>query len=88
VTEIIGWDPERGQLRSWVFTAAGRFAEGTWTREGDAWRVRLDGRGGDMGRSCEFVVGHHGGDGLTVRGSADGLAADLVPVCDFVRTAR
>lgn len=88
VTEIIGWDPERGQLRSWVFTSAGRFAEGTWTRDGDAWRVRLDGRGGDMGRSCEFVVGHHGGDALTVRGSADGLAADLVPVCDFVRTAR
>jgi uncharacterized protein (TIGR02246 family) len=88
VTEIIGWDPERSQIRSWVFTSAGRFAEGTWTREGDAWRVRLDGRGGDMGRSCEFAVGHHGGESLTVRGSADGLAADLVPVCDFVRTAR
>lgn len=88
VTEIIGWDPERGQLRSWVFTSAGRFAEGTWTRDGDAWRVRLDGRGGDAGRSCEFVVGHRDGDGLTVRGSADGLAADLIPVCDFVRTAR
>ena len=88
VTEIIGWDPERGQIRSWVFTSAGRFAEGTWTREGDDWRVRLDGRGGDTGRSCEFVVGHHGGEELTVRGSADGLAADLVPVCDFVRTAR
>jgi len=88
VTEIIGWDPERSQIRSWVFTSAGQFAEGTWTRDGDAWRVRLDGRGGDMGRSCEFVVGHHDGEGLTVRGSADGLAADLVPVCDFVRTAR
>jgi uncharacterized protein (TIGR02246 family) len=88
VTEIIGWDPERGEIRSWVFTSAGRFAEGTWTREGDAWRVRMSGRGADAGRSCEFVVGHGGGEGLTVRGSADGLAADLVPVCDFVRTAR
>lgn len=88
VTEIIGWDPERSQIRSWVFTSAGRFAEGTWTREGDTWRVRLDGRGGDAGRSCEFVVGHRNGEELTARGSADGLAADMVPVCDFVRTAR
>lgn len=87
VTEILGWDPERGEIRSWVFTSAGRFAEGTWSRDGDGWRVRLDGRGADMGRSCEFIVGHQG-ETLTVRGSADGLAADLVPVCDFVRTAH
>jgi len=88
VTEIIGWDPERSEIRSWVFTSAGRFAEGTWNRQGDGWRVRMDGRGADAGRSCEFVVANRGGESLTVRGSADGLAADLVPMCDFVRTAR
>jgi hypothetical protein len=29
-----------------------------------------------------------GADELAVRGTSDGLAAALVPVCDFIRTAR
>lgn len=89
VTEIIGWDPERETIRSWLFTSRGRFAEGIWSRRGNEWEVQIEGRGADAGRSCGFVVGRDGVDLQTVRGgSGDGLAAALVPVCDFVRTAR
>jgi len=88
VTELIGWDPERETIRSWIFTSAGRFAEGTWLRRGDEWDVRIEGRGADSGKACGFVVGRDGDDAQRVRGSDGGLAAALLPVCDFVRTAR
>lgn len=88
VTEIIGWDPESGAVRSWAFTSDGRFAEGFWQRDGDAWKVRMEGRGADAGRSCEATLVRVGADEVSVRGASDGLAAALAPVCDFVRTAR
>jgi len=85
VTEIIGWDPDSQLLRSWVFTSAGRFAEGTWSRTGDGWRVRLEGRGADTGRACECVLTRRGSDAVSVSGPRDGLAAEFTPVCDVVR---
>lgn len=88
VTEIIGWDPESQVIRSWVFTSAGRFAEGTWTPTSDGWRVRLEGRGGDTGRGCECVIARRGPDGVSVTGPRDGFAADLAPICDVVRASR
>jgi uncharacterized protein (TIGR02246 family) len=88
VTEIIGWDPESQLIRSWVFASTGRFAEGTWTREGDDWKVRFEGRGADAGLTSECVMVRRGADELVVRGAGDGLAGALVPVCDFIRSAR
>lgn len=88
VTEIIGWDPETQSIRSWVFTSAGRFAEGVWERDGDAWTVRMDGRGADSGRVCGCTFVRAGADEVSVRGDPTGLAAALAPVCDFVRIAR
>lgn len=94
VTEIIGWDPENQVIRSWVFTSAGRFADGTWTRAGDGWRVRLEGRGGDTGRSCECVLTRRGPDAVSVSSISSGLGdradltGDLAPACDVVRVVR
>jgi uncharacterized protein (TIGR02246 family) len=39
-TEIIGWDPARSEIRSWVFDSDGGFGEGVWTQEGSRWMVR------------------------------------------------
>ena len=39
-TQVIGWDPARGQLRSWTFHADGTFGEGWWSPAGDAWLVK------------------------------------------------
>lgn len=48
-TQFIGWDPLRAEIRSWMFSDDGSFAEGTWELEGNAWmavasRVLPDGR--------------------------------------------
>jgi hypothetical protein len=38
-TEVIGYDPVKGRLRSWVFDSEGGFGEGAWTQEGNKWIV-------------------------------------------------
>jgi|GEM_PF-4244759 len=88
ITEIIGWDPDRGQVRSWLFTSDGRFAEGFWTREGDHWVVRLEGRGADESAVCTLAVERVGSDEVVVRCEGDALVHLMPPACGFVRTAR
>jgi len=36
-TEIIGWDPQFRQIRSWSFFSDGSFGTGFWTQNGDKW---------------------------------------------------
>jgi uncharacterized protein (TIGR02246 family) len=38
-TQVIGWDPVAGQIRSWVFDSEGGFGEGLWRRVGNDWIV-------------------------------------------------
>jgi uncharacterized protein (TIGR02246 family) len=46
-TQRIGWDPLAQTIRSWVFDSEGGFSEGTWTRQKNAWVVKLSGVTGD-----------------------------------------
>lgn len=93
VTEIIGWDSQRAALRSWVFTSSGRFAEGTWSRDGDTWTVHLVGLGDDAGRECTYTLAPLGPDEMSVRcavaaGGSEGLVTAFLPACDFIRVGR
>jgi uncharacterized protein (TIGR02246 family) len=36
-TEVIGYDPVAGAVRSWMFDSDGGFGEGTWRQEGNKW---------------------------------------------------
>jgi uncharacterized protein (TIGR02246 family) len=38
----IGWDASIKKARSWAFLFNGGFVEGTWTKEGDVWKVALN----------------------------------------------
>ena len=38
--EIIGWDPVRQQIRSWIFDSNGGFGESTWVNDGENWLIR------------------------------------------------
>ena len=87
ITEIIGWDSDRDAIRSWIFAADGRFAEGTWERSGAGWTVRVEGRGRDEGAVASCTI-EPADDGLTIRCNADRLAPLLPPACGFTRTAR
>jgi len=39
-TQVIGWDPVAGQIRSWTFDSGGGFGEGRWMRDGNRWLVK------------------------------------------------
>jgi uncharacterized protein (TIGR02246 family) len=40
-SQVIGWDPRTKQIRSRTFESDGSFGEGTWSRSGNEWIVRL-----------------------------------------------
>lgn len=40
-TQIIGWDPRANQYRTWTFNSDGSFGEGTVSRSGDQWLIRM-----------------------------------------------
>ena len=40
-TQVIGWDPAAGTIRSWMFDSDGGFGEGTWSKKGNAWIVKF-----------------------------------------------
>jgi uncharacterized protein (TIGR02246 family) len=42
-TQRIGWDPVRGQLKTWIFDTEGGFGEGFWARNGDEWVIKAEG---------------------------------------------
>ena len=43
-TMMIGWDPQTGQIKSWVFDSEGGHGEGLWTRVADnKWVVKAHG---------------------------------------------
>ena len=86
ITEIIGWDQERGQIRSWMFSSDGRFAEGSWSQEGDVWTVRM--ADPSAVREGFATITRMGPDEMSCHSSADESADILPPACDFVRTAR
>lgn len=88
ITEVVGWDPERRQIRSWLFTSEGRFAEGWWSRDGDRWTVRLEGRGLDESAACTFSIERAGPDEMSIHCASDSLADVMPPACEYVRTAR
>jgi uncharacterized protein (TIGR02246 family) len=38
--QVIGWDPVKKTIRSWVFDSHGGFGEGLWTKQGDQWQAK------------------------------------------------
>jgi len=40
-TQVIGWDPAAGTIRSWMFDSDGGFGEGTWTNKDNHWIIKF-----------------------------------------------
>jgi uncharacterized protein (TIGR02246 family) len=40
-TQVIGWDPAAGTIRSWMFDCDGGIGEGTWTKKDNHWIVKF-----------------------------------------------
>ena len=53
-TQVIGWDPARQEVRSWVFDSTGAFGEGVWSNDENRWTVTSAGTTED-GRKATAV---------------------------------
>jgi uncharacterized protein (TIGR02246 family) len=40
-TQVIGWDPAAGTIRSWMFDSDAGFGEGLWTKKDNSWIVKF-----------------------------------------------
>ena len=40
-TQVIGWDPAAGTIRSWMFDSDGGFGEGVWSKKDNSWIVKF-----------------------------------------------
>ena len=40
-TQVIGWDPAAGTIRSWMFDSDGGLGEGIWSRKDNTWTVKF-----------------------------------------------
>lgn len=81
MSQRIGWDPTRGQLRSWFFDAKGGFGEGSWARDGHQWTVEMsgvlpDGRTGSARNHWRFI------DHNTIHWQSKDRAVDEQPIPD------
>jgi uncharacterized protein (TIGR02246 family) len=43
VTQRIGWDPLRRQIKSWVFDSEGGYGDALWSRNGNQWLIKSTG---------------------------------------------
>ncbi len=59
-TQVIGWDPAIGKIRSWAFETDGSFSEKVWTQDGRRWLIETrtvlpDGGQGTEEQTLTFV---------------------------------
>jgi uncharacterized protein (TIGR02246 family) len=64
--QIIGWDPQEGQIRSWSFDSSGGYGTGLWSRTADGWQVDHTGTLPDSTPTAalDFVIQVPGEDGV------------------------
>jgi uncharacterized protein (TIGR02246 family) len=88
-TQIIGYDPTSGQIRSWVFDSDGGFGEAFWTRDGNQWTINAvttfaDGRRGAHVRLLTQIDN----DTLTLQTVHREVDGQLLPNIEEFRVVR
>ena len=88
ITEVIGWDPQAGEIRSWLFGSGGRLAEGVWALKGDQWQIHLRGGGATAPAACTCTLEPLGTDQIRLHCDRDDLLDVLPPAAVFRRVSR
>ena len=78
--QIIGWDPQEGQIRSWSFDATGGYGTGLWSQTADGWMIDHIGTLPDSTptASRDYVVHVPGQDNVLGWRSTHRMAGDSV----------
>ena len=88
ITEVIGWDPQAGEIRSWLFGSGGRLAEGEWKRKGEQWQIHLHGGGATAPSTCTCTLEPIGTEQIRLHCDRDELLEVLPPASVYRRVSR
>jgi len=87
--QIIGWDPEAEQIRSWVFDSDGGFAEGRWSRKGNRWLIQQTGTLPDGRKSSAVnIITYLDGNSCTWQSINRTVDGELLPNINEVLLVR
>jgi uncharacterized protein (TIGR02246 family) len=87
--EIIGWDPERQQIRSWIFDSNGGFGQSTWVNDGEHWLIQASNVLPDGGHStAEHVLTRVDDNKFTWESQNRTLNGELQPSLDKIEVQR
>jgi uncharacterized protein (TIGR02246 family) len=87
--EIIGWDPDREQIRSWIFDSGGGFGESEWSYDGEHWLIKASNVLPDGSRStAENVLTKIDDQKFTWESQNRTLNGELEPSLDKVEVRR
>lgn len=87
--QIIGWDPLKKQIRSWVFDSDGGFGQGTWIKKGDRWTIEQTGVLPDGRQSSAVNIMTRVDDNtMTLQSINRTLDGELLPNIDEVQVTK
>jgi uncharacterized protein (TIGR02246 family) len=87
--QIIGWDPIKNQIRSWVFDSDGGFGEGTWVRKDNRWIIQSTSTLADGGRATATnIMARLDDDTFTWQSVNRSVDGELLPNVDEVPIRR
>ncbi len=88
-TQVIGWDPVSGQIRTWIFHSDGSFGQGTVSRHDEAWMLKMSETLSD-GRTAAGtqVITRVDDNTITVQVIGETVDGELLPTSDPVTVVR
>jgi uncharacterized protein (TIGR02246 family) len=88
-TQVIGWDPAKQKIHSWVFGSEGGFAEGTWNEVDGGWSINLTGTMPDGSRAVVTqILKQTGPDTMTSQLVSSEINGELQPHKAPVKMSR
>jgi uncharacterized protein (TIGR02246 family) len=87
--QIVGWDADSKQVRSWTFDSEGGFSEGRWTKKGDRWFIEKTGVMADGSRaSAVNTITYVDDNAFKLQSTQRSVAGELLPNVDEVLVVR
>jgi hypothetical protein len=88
-TEVIGYDPVAGELRSWMFDSDGGFGEGQWTREGNKWMNSFTATSPDVSMSsAQHIITYIDDNKYTWESVSRQRDGEVLPNLDKIEVVR
>ncbi len=88
-TQIFGWDPLAKQIRTWTFNSDGSYGDGTVSRNGSEWMVKMNHMRSDgQLASGTHIITQIDDDTLQIQKIGESINGEPVPASDPITVVR